>query len=82
MYNGVKAMIAREKELAGPSAAAADIQAGPHLKSTDDLTGYPVFPDGTTSLLSKNLSRDVWEQLKDAKDAHGFTFKQAILSGA
>ena len=84
MYNGVKAMIAREKELAGPSAPAAsgDIQAGPHLKVPEDLTGYPVFPEGTKSLLSKYLSRDVWNSLKDKKDAAGVSFKTAILSGA
>ena len=87
MYDGVKAMIDRENELAGSGEEEkkgddeADIQAGSHLKSTDDLTGYPVFPDGTTSLLSKNLSRDVWNQLKDRKDAFGVSFKQAILSG-
>jgi creatine kinase/arginine kinase len=68
MYDGVKAMIAREKELAGPGVAP-DIQAGPHLKKPEDLTGYPVFPAGTTSLLSKNLTRGVWDQLKDARDA-------------
>ena len=33
------------------------------------------------SLLSKNLTRELWEELKDTKDAHGFTFKEAILSG-
>ena len=60
MYNGVKAMIAREKELAGP-VQSADIQAGSHLKKPEDLTGFPVFPAGTKSLLSKNLTRDVWE---------------------
>jgi len=71
MYDGVKAMIEREKELRGSGEEEkkgddeADIQAGSHLKAPSDLTGYPVFPDGTTSLLSKNLSRDVWAQLKD-----------------
>ena len=83
MYNGIKAMIAREKELAGPSAkpAAADVQAGPNLKSINDLSGYPVFPAGTTSLLSKYLSRDIWNQYHDKVDAKGVSFKQSILSG-
>ena len=82
MYNGVKAMIAKEKELGGGGQAAAsggaaeeEVKCGPHLKSPDQLTGYPVFPDGTKSLLAKNLSRDLWNQLKDTKDAHGVTFK-------
>ena len=55
MYNGVKAMIAKEKELGGGGAQAAaggaaadgDVQCGPHLKKPEDLTGYPVFPEGT-----------------------------------
>jgi len=29
----------------------------------------------------KHLTREVWGDLKNAKDAHGFTFKQAIFSG-
>ena len=82
-------MIAREKELSGADKNEEekkgedekDIQAGPHLKDPEDLTGFPVFPDGTTSLLSKNLTRAVWDELKDKKDPHGVSFKQAILSG-
>ena len=70
MYNGVKAMIAKEKELGGgakPAAAASapaveeEVKCGPHLKKPEDLTGYPVFPEGTKSLLSKNLSRELWD---------------------
>jgi len=99
MYNGVKAMIAREKELGGggqpaaaksqPAAAksqpaAADTEetkCGPHLKKAKDITGFPVFPAGTTSLLSKCLTHEIWDQLKDKKDAHGVSFRKAILSG-
>merc|ERR1712060_602876 len=45
MYNGVKAMIAKEKELGGGGSAPAggDVQAGPHLKKPEDLTGFPIF---------------------------------------
>ena len=87
MYNGVKAMIAREKELGGGSSGAAatkeeEVKAGSNLKKADDLTGFPVFPDGTKSLLCKYLTREVWNELKDKKDKHGFSFKEAILSGA
>jgi hypothetical protein len=83
MYDGVKAMIEAENELGGGAAQAgdADVQTGPHLKKTEDLTGFPVFDKDVKSLLSKNLTREVWAQLKDAKDKHGFTFKEAILSG-
>ena len=29
------------------------------------LTGYPVFPEGTRSLLSRYLTRELWNQMKD-----------------
>lgn len=48
---------------------------GSHLKSPEELVGMPVFPDGTKSSLSKNLSKEVWEKLKDKKDKFGFSFK-------
>ncbi len=63
MYNGVKAMIEKEKELAPPEQ---DIAVGSHLKNPEDLNGYPVFPEGTKSLLSKHLTKDVWKALKNA----------------
>ena len=79
MYNGVKAMIAREKELGGgtqPPAAAAEqapaqqqaaveeeTKVGPHLKKPEDIKGFPVFPPGTKSLLNKCMTRDIWDQL-------------------
>jgi len=55
---------------------------GSHLADWDDIKGLPHFPSGTKSLLSKCLTRDVWDKLKDSKDKYGFTFKQAIFSGA
>jgi hypothetical protein len=51
------------------------------LKTHNDLYGFPVFPPGTKSLLSKYLTRDVWNTLKNVKDSHGFTFREAIFSG-
>jgi hypothetical protein len=51
------------------------------LKNPEEIVGFPLFPEGTKSLLMKHLSRDVWAELHDAKDKHGFTFKQAIFSG-
>ena len=47
MYNGVKAMILREKELSPQI----DVEAGTSLTSYTELTGYPIFPPGTKSLL-------------------------------
>merc|ERR1719272_1953411 len=42
----------------------------------------PFFPSGTGSLLAKCLTPDVWEACKDRRDKYGFSFKQAIFSGA
>jgi len=58
------------------------VTVGSHLKTADDLTGFPTFKDGEQgSLLYKYLSKDVWKNNKDKVDAHGFSFKQAIFSG-
>lgn len=43
---------------------------GKHLKSFDELTGLPIFPEGTKSLLSKHLKQEIWEKLHAAKDEH------------
>ena len=61
MYDGVKAMIKREKELR-PAAAKQEgkVKAGSHLKSISDITGEIVFPVGTKSLLSKYLTPAVY----------------------
>ena len=55
---------------------------GSHLNSPDEIKGFPFFPSGTNSLLQKCLTKDIWEQCKDRRDKFGFTFKQAIFSGA
>jgi len=73
-------MIEKEKALA-PKKEIPDQEVGSHLKSPSDLTGFPVFPAGTKSLLMKNLSKDIYTKLHDAHDKHGFNFKQAIFSG-
>ena len=48
-------MIAKEKELGGggvaPAQSAEEVKCGSHLKKPEDLTGFPVFPQGTKSLL-------------------------------
>jgi hypothetical protein len=54
---------------------------GSHLNTPADVTNFPFFPSGTTSLLSKTLTRELWEQCKDRKDKYGYTFRQAIFSG-
>ncbi len=42
---------------------------------------YPKFPDDCNSLLSKYLTPEVFEALKDKKTSNGFTLQQAINSG-
>lgn len=88
MYNGVKAMIHRELELAPkPSTAVAvaeevkDVHAGPGLKTHKDLTGFPIFPEGTKSLLKKNLTKEIYMKYRNEKDKFGFSFTKAIFSG-
>lgn len=52
----------------------ADVKCGSHLKSSDELTGMPIFPAGTKSLLSKHLTRDVFNKYMGKKDPHNFPF--------
>ena len=54
---------------------------GPHLKCPEEVKSFPFFPSGTKSLLSKVLTRDVWDACKDKKDKYGYTFQQCIFSG-
>lgn len=57
MYNGVKAMIAAEKALGGgPPKAGEPVQCGPHLVKPEQITGPPVWPEGTKSLVSKYVT--------------------------
>jgi creatine kinase/arginine kinase len=42
---------------------------------------YPIFPNDCTSLLSKYLTKEVFEQLKDKKTSSNFLLSQAIASG-
>lgn len=85
MYNGVKAMIAKELELAKENTPAPkqeeETLCGAHLGKAEDLVGFPKFPPGTKSILSKYLTRDIWNKFKDAKDKFGVSFKQCVFSG-
>lgn len=65
-----------------------DVKCGSHLKTYKDLTGFPVFPPGTKSLLCKYLPKERWERMKglceqvpDSKGSHEFKFLEAIFSG-
>ncbi len=39
------------------------VDCGAHMKSSKELVGFPKFPAGTKSLLSKYLTKEVWEKL-------------------
>lgn len=67
---------------AAPSKPSAPVKAGPHLKKPEDITGFVEFPPGTKSLLSKYLTKDVYEKYKGKKDSCGVSFEQQILSGS
>jgi hypothetical protein len=55
---------------------------GSHIGDPSEIQKFPYFPSGTTSLLSKVLTRDVWDACKDRTDRFGYTFQQCIFSGA
>lgn len=60
---------------AASSKSSPDVLCGSHLKTAEDLTGYPTFPAGTKSSLMRNLTRDLWAKYADVKDKYGFSFK-------
>lgn len=57
------------------------LEAGAYLKSWEDLKSRPTFPNSEKTMLSKHLTADVWNQLKDKEDSYGYKFKQAIFTG-
>ena len=54
---------------------------GSQLTSPDDLVDWPLFPDDCHSLLKAALTKEVWDEYKDKKDAAGVSFKTCIFSG-
>jgi len=40
-----------------------------------------LFPAGTNSALSRNLTKEIWEEYKDQKDDCGVSFKTCVFSG-
>jgi protein-arginine kinase len=79
MYDGVKAMIKAEKLLdeGGPKC-----DAGPHLKTPEQITGMINFPPQAKSLLSKHLNLNIYKKYRNKKDKASVPFEQMILSGA
>ncbi|XP_028407759.1 arginine kinase-like [Dendronephthya gigantea] len=58
-----------------------DVKCGSHLKSIDELTGYPLFPTGTKSLMARFNTREIWKKYHDKKDAYGLPYKLCVFSG-
>jgi protein-arginine kinase len=56
MYNGVKAMIESEKEMAPKPKVIKNTKCGPMLLEPEMITGFPEFPADCKSLLSKCLT--------------------------
>jgi len=51
------------------------------LKTPDDLVNWPQWPKGTKSLVSKHLTKEIWDQYCDKSDACGVSFKTCVFSG-
>jgi|TARA_B110001450_G_scaffold219833_1_gene214976 hypothetical protein len=50
--------------------------------TADDLKEFDTFfPAGTDSALSRNLTKEIWEEYKDVNDPKGVSFKVCIFSG-
>jgi hypothetical protein len=64
-----------------PAAVEGRTHCGPWLKSVDDLVDFPCFPEGCTSLISKHLTKEVWDEYKDQCDDQGVPFKVCVFSG-
>ena len=52
------------------------------FKSAEELKDFETFfPKGTESAVCKCLTKEIWEEYKDEKDACDVTFKTMIFSG-
>jgi hypothetical protein len=62
--------------------AAGEVQKVTAFKSCDELLDYSTFfQPGTTSELSKCLTKEIWEEYKDMSCKAGVSFKVCIFSG-
>ena len=69
------------KKTGAPTSTVGRTVVGSDLKTEEDLKDWPLFPSDCHSLLSKALTKDVWEAYKDKKDAQGVSFKTCVFSG-
>ena len=71
---------AQEQPKAAPAEAAAVKPEA--FKSADELSDYATFfPAHNKSLLSKTMTKEIWEEYKDLKDESGVSFKVCVFSG-
>lgn len=54
---------------------------GNHLTCPADIDGFPVFPAGTKSALSRHLTRAHWDKYCNIPGYNGYGFREAIFSG-
>lgn len=65
-----------------PEAVEGRTHCGPWIKSCDDLVDWPLFPEEHQgSLVCKYLTKEIWDEYKDQKDASGVPFKMCVVSG-
>lgn len=68
-----------EKKPSTQAAASIDPET---YKAADDLQDYDTFfPEKNKSLLKKTMSKAIWDEYKDLKDASGVSFKICVFSG-
>lgn len=64
-----------------PAATEGFTHCGNFLKDPNELTDMPKFPESTNSALSRNLTKEIWEEYKDKSDSCGVSFKTCLFSG-
>lgn len=65
----------KEEEKKESKAPKTEVEVGRHMKDSKELVAFPKFPAGTKSMLSKFLTHEVWDKLKESHDKYNFTFK-------
>jgi len=65
-----------------PEALEGYTHCGNWLKSIEDLTDCPKFPEAhCQSLVAQYLTKEIWDEYKDKSDACGVSFKMCVFSG-
>ena len=70
-----------QEQVAVPKVQQDNIPCGPGLQSHENLTGFPLFPEGTKSSVARFNTQEVWGKLHGKKDAQGVPYELCIFSG-